>query len=61
MDLMGPIHTKSRGRKRYVIVVVDDFSRYSFVYFLREKSETIEHLKSLFSIIQVEIGQQINY
>ena len=61
MDLMGPIHTKSRGGKRYVIVVVDDFSRYSFVYFLREKSETIEHLKSLFSRIQVEIGLQINY
>ena len=38
MDLMGPMHTKSRGGKRYVLVVVDDFSRYSFVSFLREKS-----------------------
>ncbi|KAL6348133.1 hypothetical protein AAG906_039581 [Vitis piasezkii] len=31
MDLMGPIHTESRSGKRYVLVVVDDFSRYSFI------------------------------
>ena len=43
MDLMGPMHTKSRSGKRYVLVVVDDFSRYSFVSFLRKKYEVIEH------------------
>ena len=59
MDLMGPMRTKSRGGKRYVLVVVDDFSRYSFVSFLKEKLEAIEHLKSLFDRIQVEIGHPI--
>ena len=56
MDLIGPMWTKNRGGKRYVIVVVDDFSRYSFMNFLREKFEVIEHLKSLFNRIQVETG-----
>ena len=56
---MGPMRTKSRGGKRYVLVVVDDFSRYSFVSFLKEKLEAIEHLKSLFDRIQVEIGHPI--
>ena len=59
MDLMGLIRTKRRGGKRYVLVVVDDFSRFSFVHFLREKLETIKHLKSLFTRIQVEIGYLI--
>ena len=59
MDLIGLMHTKSRGDKRYVLVVVDDFSKYSFVSFLKEKLKTIEHLKSLFNRIQVEIGHPI--
>ena len=59
MNPMGPMRTKSRGGKRYVIVVVDDFSRYSFVNFLKEKFEAIEHLKSLFNRRLVEIGHPI--
>ena len=59
MDLIGLMHTKSRGDKRYVLVVVDDFSKFSFISFLKEKLKTIEHLKSLFNRIQVEIGHPI--
>ena len=29
VDLMGPTRTESMGGKRYIMVVVDDFSRYS--------------------------------
>ena len=56
MDLMGHLCAKSRGVTRYILVVLDDFSRYSFVSFLKEKSETIEHLKSLFTRIQGVTG-----
>ena len=59
IDLMGPMHTKSRCGKRYVLMIVDDFSRYSFMSFLRKKSEAIKHLKPLFNRIQVEIGHSI--
>ena len=52
MDLIGPMRIESKGGKRYVLMVVDDFSRY-FVHFLKEKSEAIEHLKFLFNRIQV--------
>ena len=52
MDLMGPMRIESKGGKRYVIMVVDDVSRY-FVHFLKEKSEAIVHLKFLFNRIQV--------
>ena len=53
------ICTKSKGGKRYVLVVVDDFSRFSFICFFRENFETIEHLKSLRTRIQVEKGHPI--
>ena len=29
VDLMGPTRTESLGGKRYIIVIVDDFSRYT--------------------------------
>ena len=51
MDLMGPMHTKTRSGKRYFLLVVDDFLRYSSISFHREKSKTIEHLKYLFNRI----------
>ena len=59
MNLMGLMCTKSRDSKRYVLVVIDDFSRYSFVSFLREKLETIDHLKSLLTKIQLQINHPI--
>ena len=40
MDLVGPARVRSAGGKWYVLVVVDDFSRYSWVFFLEDKSET---------------------
>ena len=29
VDLMGPTRTKSLGGKKYIMVIVDDFSRYT--------------------------------
>ena len=42
VDLMGPTRTESMGGKCYIMVVVDDFSRYSWVEFLKEKSEACD-------------------
>jgi hypothetical protein len=40
MDLLGLAHVRSMGGKWYVLVVVDDYSRYAWVFFLVEKGET---------------------
>ena len=56
---MGSMCIESKYGKGYVLVVVDDFSRYSFVCFLWEKYKTIKHLKSLCTRIQVKIGHPI--
>nr|GEY21139.1 hypothetical protein [Tanacetum cinerariifolium] len=42
MDLCGPMRVASINGKRYVLVIVDDYSRYTLVHFLRTKDETPE-------------------
>nr|GEY71021.1 retrovirus-related Pol polyprotein from transposon TNT 1-94 [Tanacetum cinerariifolium] len=42
MDLCGPMRIASINGKRYVLVIVDDYSRYTWVHFLRSKDEALE-------------------
>nr|GEU59165.1 integrase, catalytic region, zinc finger, CCHC-type, peptidase aspartic, catalytic [Tanacetum cinerariifolium] len=42
MDLCGPMRVASINGKRYVLVIVDDYSRYTWVHFLRTKDEMLE-------------------
>jgi transposase InsO family protein len=47
MDTIGPSRVCSMGDKCYVLVIVDDYSRYSWVFFLESKDEVFEHFRSL--------------
>ena len=47
MDLVGPARVRSVAGKWYMLVVVDDFSRYSWVLFLEDKSETFGFVRDL--------------
>ncbi|GJW51460.1 retrovirus-related pol polyprotein from transposon TNT 1-94 [Tanacetum coccineum] len=37
MDLCGPMRIKSINGKKYILVIVDDYSRYTWTHFLRSK------------------------
>nr|GFC03775.1 hypothetical protein [Tanacetum cinerariifolium] len=39
MDLCGPMRIASINEKRYILVIVDDYSHYTWVHFLRSKDE----------------------
>ncbi|GJW19382.1 retrovirus-related pol polyprotein from transposon TNT 1-94 [Tanacetum coccineum] len=39
MDLCGPMRVASINGNKYILVIVDDYSRYTWVYFLRTKDE----------------------
>ena len=54
MDLMGPMQVESIGGKRYAFVCVDDYSRFTWVQFIREKSDTFDVFKALCSRLQTE-------
>jgi hypothetical protein len=47
MDIVGPSRVHSVGSKCYVLVIVDDYSCYSWVFFLESKDEVFEHFQSL--------------
>jgi hypothetical protein len=47
MDTIGLSRVRSMGGKWYVLVIVDDYSRYSWVFFLESKDEVFEHFQSL--------------
>jgi hypothetical protein len=43
MDTVGPSQVRSMGGKWYVLIIVDDYSRYSWVFFLKNKDQVFEH------------------
>jgi hypothetical protein len=47
MDLFGPIAYISISESKYCLVIVDDYSCFTWVFFLQEKSQTQETLKGL--------------
>ena len=51
MDLCGPVAVPSISGARYMLVVIDDYSRYTWVIFQSSKRHTFENLKELFNWI----------
>ena len=51
---MGPARVQSLGEKKYIRVVVDDFTRYTWVVLLKDKVEALEKMIHLCKKLQVE-------
>jgi hypothetical protein len=47
MDTVGSSRVRSMGGKWYVLVIVDDYSHYSWVFFLESKDQVFEHFQLL--------------
>nr|GEY74590.1 ribonuclease H-like domain-containing protein [Tanacetum cinerariifolium] len=58
MDLCGPMRLESINEKRYVLVVVNDYSRYTWVLFLHLKDEASEVIISFIKKTQVNLQVQ---
>jgi hypothetical protein len=59
MDLFGPPTYASLGAKKYCLVIVDDYSRYTWVFFLAHKSETQQTVKDFTNEVQRQYGHNI--
>ncbi|GJU35902.1 putative ribonuclease H-like domain-containing protein [Tanacetum coccineum] len=59
MDLCGPMRVASINGKKYILVIVDDYSRYTWTLFLRSKDETPEVLKDFLKMIQCNLQAQV--
>ncbi|GJU44328.1 retrovirus-related pol polyprotein from transposon TNT 1-94 [Tanacetum coccineum] len=60
MDLCGPMRVESINDKKYIMVIVDDYSHYTWVYFLRTKDEAPEMIIKFITQIQLNIRVQIH-
>ncbi|GKB22357.1 retrovirus-related pol polyprotein from transposon TNT 1-94 [Tanacetum coccineum] len=59
MDLCGPMRVALINGKKYILVIVDDFSRYTWVYFLHSKDETPKIIKKFISQAQLNYKAKV--
>jgi hypothetical protein len=55
MDIVGPTQVRSEGGKLYILVIVDDFSCYSCVFFIEDKDDAFSYAWDWF------FGCKMNY
>nr|GEW32973.1 hypothetical protein [Tanacetum cinerariifolium] len=59
MDLFGPTSVMSLNHKKYCLVLTNDFSRFSWVFFLASKDETRKVLKPFITAIENQINKKV--
>ncbi|GJS09056.1 integrase, catalytic region, zinc finger, CCHC-type containing protein [Tanacetum coccineum] len=59
MDLCGPMRVQTINGKKYILVIVDDYSRFTWVKFLRSKDETPEVVIKFLKQIQVGLNKTV--
>lgn len=57
-DVCGPMQTESIGKKRYFLSLIDDYSKYTVIYFLRNKSEVEVKIKEYIAMVENEFGKK---
>lgn len=58
-DVCGPITPMSTGQNRYFLTFIDDFSRKTWIYFLKRKSEVFNCFKDFKAIVEKQSGYMI--
>nr|GFB94336.1 putative ribonuclease H-like domain-containing protein [Tanacetum cinerariifolium] len=59
MDLFGPTFVKSLNKKSYCLFVTDDYSRFTWVFFLATKDETSPILKTFITGIENQLSLKV--
>nr|GFA93812.1 retrovirus-related Pol polyprotein from transposon TNT 1-94 [Tanacetum cinerariifolium] len=60
MDPCGPMRVESINGKKYILVIVDDYSRFTWVKFLRSKDETLAFIIKFLKMIQNGVVERRN-
>lgn len=60
MNLIGPMEIESIGGKRYSMVVVDDYSRYTWIEFLKDKSKSFSFFKILYKKFKTAFNLKVS-
>ena len=60
-DLCSPMRTLFLSENKYFILFIDDFTRMTWVYFLRQKSNVLHVFKKFKSLVETESGCKIKH
>ena len=58
-DVCGPMSTQAKGGYEYFITFTDDYSRYGYVYLMRQKSKAFEKFKEFRAEVENQLGKRI--
>ena len=58
-DVCGPMSSIARGGFQYFITFTDDFSRYGYIYLMRNKSESFEKFMEFQNEVHNQLGKTI--
>nr|GEU36917.1 putative ribonuclease H-like domain-containing protein [Tanacetum cinerariifolium] len=59
MDLFGPTSVKSINNKYYCLVITDEYTIFSWVYFLEQKSDTFLILKNFITLVENQFNHKV--
>ncbi|GKB74418.1 retrovirus-related pol polyprotein from transposon TNT 1-94 [Tanacetum coccineum] len=59
IDLCGPMCVESINGKKYILVIINDYSQFTWVKFLRSKDEALEFILNFLKMIQVRLNATI--
>lgn len=55
-DVCGPMQTMTPGQNRYILTLIDDYSRYTTIYLLSQKSEVTERIQNFVQEVKMKFG-----
>ena len=58
-DICGPMQAVTPGNKRYFMTMIDDYSRYTKVFLLNQKSEVMAKIKEYVSYVKTQFGKTL--
>nr|GEX90717.1 copia protein [Tanacetum cinerariifolium] len=61
MDLCGPMRVENVNGKKYILVIVDDYSRFTWVKCLRSKDEASDFIIKFLKMIQVRLKVPVRH
>nr|GEY14317.1 putative ribonuclease H-like domain-containing protein [Tanacetum cinerariifolium] len=59
MDLFGPTSIRSIDHKYYCLVIIDDYNKFCWVFFLEHKDETYSILKEFIHLVENQLNKKV--
>lgn len=58
-DVCGPMENASIGGSRYFILFIDDYSRMTYIYFMKQKSEAFQYFQDYKAKVENQSNRKI--